>query len=457
MISCWVRLEKYLNYLLIFLLPTQLALHFWPPTAFVFGIRVDYLAPSIYLTDALFLTLFVIWMRSYHKIFLETVEKNKIYIFLFIFLAVVNIAFSTSVFPSVYKWLKLSELVIFYFYVRVRSDIFKSKTLIATLFYSLIFFSVIGIFQFILRRTLGGPFYLLGERSFNVSTPGIALTQILGRNFMRAYSTFSHPNSFAGYLGLGLLVISFTYSQKELVKRILGITIVFIAFLLTFSLSSVVGIIACGILYMLIRRKYFRTGALVFIPSVFLLISLVLPFVSAKYFSNKFNYPSNIIQRLDLSSIAGSMISEKFWQGEGLNTFVINETKIPYAGSFLWILQPVHNIFLLIFSETGIIGLSFVYFLLVKTNRKAFLLNDKIIFLALVFVLTTGLVDHYWFTLQQNMFLLAFVLGNSLEAENKFSDKPSLASQSTDKRSLSSQSTGKRSLAVSSRNGKLFA
>ena len=129
MISCWVRLEKFLNYLLIFLLPTQLALHFWPPTSFVFGVRVDYLAPSIYLTDILFLTLFIIWVRSHYKKFFEFTRENKIYILLFISLAVLNTAFSTSVFPSIYKWIKLLELVIFYYYVRERHDIFSSKAI----------------------------------------------------------------------------------------------------------------------------------------------------------------------------------------------------------------------------------------------------------------------------------------------------------------------------------------
>ena len=37
----------------IFLLPTQLAYHFWPNWALVYGIRVDYLAPAVYLTDIL--------------------------------------------------------------------------------------------------------------------------------------------------------------------------------------------------------------------------------------------------------------------------------------------------------------------------------------------------------------------------------------------------------------------
>ena len=39
--------------LIIFLMPTQLGLHFWPLSSLVYGIRVDYLAPTIYFLDIL--------------------------------------------------------------------------------------------------------------------------------------------------------------------------------------------------------------------------------------------------------------------------------------------------------------------------------------------------------------------------------------------------------------------
>jgi len=44
-------------------MPTQLALHFWPSWAHVFGIRVDYLAPTLYLTDLLLIVLIITWIN----------------------------------------------------------------------------------------------------------------------------------------------------------------------------------------------------------------------------------------------------------------------------------------------------------------------------------------------------------------------------------------------------------
>ena len=417
MIFRWIRLEKFLNYLLIFLLPTQLALHFWPTSAFVFGIRVDYLAPSIYLTDVLFISLFISWLRNNTGKFFTFVRKYKILLLLFLILAVLNTAFSTSIFPSIFKWIKLTELVLFIYYIQVRGDVFKSKTLLTTLFYSLILFSVIGILQFSLGRTLGGPLYLLGERSFDISTPGIALTQILGRSFMRAYSTFSHPNSLAGYLGLGLLVLIFIYSKKELFKKSLGMMTILAAFILTFSLSAFVVVATCAILFMLIHKKLLKIDRLIYIPGILLLASLVFLFASKIIFQNRINLPQNIRQRVELSVAAGRMISERFFWGEGLNTFVVNVQKIRYQATTLWTLQPVHNIFLLIFSETGVVGLALFYLFLIKITRKEIVVRNEIFLIALVFILTTGLFDHYWFTLQQNMFFGAFILANFFRAE----------------------------------------
>ena len=50
----------FLFYLLLLLLPTQLGKHFWPTFSYVLGTRVDYLSPTLYLTDIiiLFITLF---------------------------------------------------------------------------------------------------------------------------------------------------------------------------------------------------------------------------------------------------------------------------------------------------------------------------------------------------------------------------------------------------------------
>jgi hypothetical protein len=411
-IDWYKKVEKLLNYLLIFLLPSQLALHFWPASAFLFGIRVDYLAPSIYLTDILFLALFACWLIRGKQMLLLWLKKNKFYIFAVFIIAILNIIFSSSAVPSLYKWIKITEMAAFAFYVWARKDFFTSGAIFTTLFLSLLFFSFIGIAQFFKGGTIGGLMYFLGERTFTIGTPGVALVSLGGEKFLRAYSTLPHPNALAGYLGVGILVLAGSYFKKVLSKKTLGLLIIFSCFVLTFSLSAAVASLTCAFFYVLITKKILAKKHVPFIVLLFFLVSLLLPGISKNLLGRRFNFSESTTQRLELAFASGKIISGNFLIGAGLNTFIINEVKITVTNSPLWLLQPVHNIFLLVISEVGVFGALLFYFLLVKVLKEAFY-SRLGMFLAVIFILTSGLFDHYWLTLQQNMFLTAFVIGNA--------------------------------------------
>ena len=78
--------------------------------------------------------------------------------------------------------------------------------------------------------------------------------------------------------------------------------------------------------------------------------------------------------------------------------------------------QPVHNIYLLIFSEAGILGLTaFLLFLIFLAKNyfkikfeQPFYYSLFIIFLSLLFF---GLFDHFLFTIQQGRIVFWLVLG----------------------------------------------
>lgn len=349
------QIKKYLVSVLIFLLPTQLAYHFWPEYAFIFGIRVDYLSPAIYLTDLLILVLIIFR----HKLLLK---HSKLFLWILLF-ALVNTFFSSLPFVSLYKWLKVVELVML-------ATVIKKESITKPLYYSLIFYSVIGIMQFLIGRTTG-LFYLLGERSFDINTPAIALVEIFGQNFMRAYSTFPHPNALAGYLGLSTI---FLLHKKYKFNWLF--LFVILSFTLTFSLSVFIGIV----IYLLFKSKF--NNYFIFL---FLILSLLLPLTP--YHSQ---FTSEVSERLTLAIESATVITDNFWAGSGLGTFVKLSS----------IRQPVHNLFLLIFAELGIVGLLMSVYLLFKNSKKyAFLL----------FVLTVGLFDHYFLTIQQDILLLTLL------------------------------------------------
>jgi hypothetical protein len=136
--------------------------------------------------------------------------------------------------------------------------------------------------------------------------------------------------------------------------------------------------------------------------SIFL--SLLMPLASPSILNVFPGVSQNLSQRLDLATISGKLISQNFFLGGGLGTFIINASRVRGLAN-PWLLQPVHNMFLLVFVETGLIGLLFFCFVF----YKVFIKNP----LLFIFIIITGLTDHYWLTLQQNLLLLSILFGLS--------------------------------------------
>ena len=414
----------------LFLLPTQLALHFWPTSSFVYGIRVDFLSPTLYLTDIIFFLLFLVYLVKGKNYPSKTIgAKGKTassyfveqkyllpWFFILSFFAFVNIFYSASPMISLYRWFKFLEscLVVFYF---SRQKVVSLSVFTRTIFYSIITFSLIGILQFINRGTTGGIFYFLGERSFTASTPGIALVSIFGREFMRSYSTFSHPNSLAGFLGTSILFIFLSGVLKKRPVNILGVLIVLLCFVLTFSLSSYLGIFLALSLILFHQNKELFSPFVKLLFFSFVVISLLLPVMSPWIMSNVGGLGQSTSQRLDLAYISGQMIEKNFLLGQGLGTFIIGIPVFKGLFTYSWILQPVHNIYLLTFAETGILGLLlfvyFVYKLIINVLKR----NELLFLIPIFFILFTGLFDHYSLTLQQNLLLFAVFIGCSLHVK----------------------------------------
>lgn len=411
MISKFRVVEKYANLLLLFLIPTQLAIHFWPNFSFLFGIRIDYLSPTIYLTDLLFLTLYIYWLiKRKAKILQWLIGKRKIVLLfgLFIF---VNILFSINPLISTIKWAKVLELVLLYFYVKSRKDIFTKDVLSKTIFFSLLTFSIIGLTQFINRGTVGGPLYLLGERSFDVFTPGIAIVNIFGFNLLRIYSTFPHPNSFAGFAAIALIFLA--CNKPAINKRLLviGATLIAISLVFTFSLSAGVGLVASLICYVYFRKN--KINRKIF-NKLFLftsILSLLLVLFSGDLLNYEKVLSKSSIERLKLANTSGEILKERWLVGTGLNTFIVDLSNKINVGDTNWILQPVHNITLLVFSEAGIIGLVVLYLFYISFVRNASKNMSLCLLCLITFILVTGMFDHYWLTSQQNMLFLAIIFG----------------------------------------------
>jgi len=335
------------------------------------------LSPAIYLTDILFLFL-IPFIKTWPK-------KSLILVGLF---AALNIVLAYSPVISLFKWLAVFKLILvglYFFSCPYR------KTARQALLAAVVFFGCLGLGQFVFQKTLGGWLYWLGERSFNASTPGIALVKIGGENFLRAYSTFSHPNSFAGFMvAAAIIIYSLGQKKKLLLAMSLGLGL-----MMTFSLGAWGGLVLALIL-MKINKKFW-----VYLPAILIVLSFGFSFLPPGYFPGN----ENLQTRISLATSSVRLLSTSPFFGVGLNNSVGVMEK----------LQPVHNIFLLVGAETGLVGLLLVFGMLTILISKA---SNKYYLLALFFVFLTGIVDHYWFTLQQNQLLLSLLIGLSLNEKS---------------------------------------
>ncbi len=357
----------YLISILSFLLPYQLGYHFNFLQDTVYGFRIDYLIPTLYLTDIVAMAIIVtgLYGRKINK-------KYFVYCILYIAFAATNILNSTYYIPALYKWFKVTEMLILGIVIFNTKKFEVFNNFVKPLSYSIIICCILGILQYFNKGSLGGIFYLLGERFYQTGNANIA---------PYPYSTFSHPNSFAGFLlvfGIYLLQFNKKFNTKYFWA-------LFLLILINLVLTNSLNIYITASFLILLKLFKNNSSNLIFID-----------------FSQRF-----VTHRIELIQASLKMIKSNFWFGVGLNNFIPNLVKVSNTFVNAWELQPVHNIFLLIFSETGIIGLivfGLLFFAGLTVNNYH-----------LIAVLFSGLSDHYWLTLQQNMLLFVYVLVISIK------------------------------------------
>ncbi len=385
------KLNNFLFLLLFFFLPSQLGKHFFLSFSYLNGVRVDYLAPTLYLTDVL---IFILFILNFSKIIFFL--KNKKIILLF-FLLIINILFSFNKIIGIYKLIKIIEFLILFLISAVNFQKINKKIVLITLIISSSIQLFLSIYQFVYQKSIQGIFYLLGERLFTISTIGIAKITIEGKEFLRPYGSFSHPNSLGGFF---LLLYFFVLTEKKFNQHI---------FLKNFLL------LICGMLVLLSFSKiaiftFILLSLIYFIKNNQCLICLIgkifILFIIGAIFLKTQTDLLTIKKRILLIINSWLMFKKYFLLGVGLGNYLIVQNQFK-SRFLLFFNQPVHNIFLLFLNEVGV----FIFIIITKFIYD-FFKKIKINFYLILVILITGFFDHYWYTLQQNFLIFALIYGS---------------------------------------------
>lgn len=376
------KVENVLFFLTLLFLPTQLGRHFWPQFSFVYSLPIDYLSPVLYFWDILVLSLWIVFLISGKHIS----RKALIFFYFFILTQALSLVFNPdSVGAGLVRLEQYTIAGLFGVYVASLNLKVQKARFYLPLTLAVLGESILAILQFLKGGSVG--LWILGERTYTLSTPAIAKFDFYGREFLRPYGTFPHPNVLAGFVLIYLILLP----KRRWSLILSGLTI----FLTMSRVVLIAGFVAAMFIFKENRKL------------IILFVLLLLPVLYTRYFS-VFNFDSlTILRREQLSMTAFDLWNKHPLFGVGLNNFIVSGADSLMVGPSRF-LQPVHNIFLLSLSETGVIGaIGLIGLIGYPLLKKRFLMAWGII----IFL---GLFDHYFLTLPQGYRLMFLVWGLSL-------------------------------------------
>lgn len=399
--------------LLVLFLPTQLGLHIWPAFSYVAGLRIDYLSLTFFVTDGIILLLFLHECIFFSSLFTWQRIRWAVVIGAFFFL---RSLFSFSPLNSLFGLLKVAEFVFVGFFISHKKFSEKEKSLLLFILSTALIFEIFLVFfQFLHGGSLGGLLYWFGERTYSSTTPGIANVSVGGQLILRPYGTFSHPNVLAGFLILYAQLITGLLKKSSLRLKNLFLFVIMavgtISILATFSRPAYY--VWLGYI-LLLGWSLYKKQARFLIPGILSFTILIV-----------FFFPSIVQRLIDLDSSSDSFalraqllsaslgMIQSYWAlGVGIHNFLPLLPRYLSGATSFALLQPVHNIYVLILAETGLFGLFIFCFCiayalaLVKKNHTFLLCG-----IPLLSILFIGFFDHYFVTLQQGQLLFCLVLG----------------------------------------------
>jgi O-antigen ligase len=191
------------------------------------------------------------------------------------------------------------------------------------------------------------------------------------------------------------------WRQRKNIWYIVTISIGTVALILTFSRSAWV-VAAFGMLVIWFWKQ--KLSIVQTIISVAVGFALLVGFATAPI------QEESVVVRHQLNIAAIELWKHAPWVGIGAGNFLV-ALPASLISRQIYILQPVHNIYLLLLSEFGLIGIVLVCGIAAQSLSTHFSLSRFIspFGFSIVSLCALGFVDHYMFTLQQGQLLFVIM------------------------------------------------
>jgi hypothetical protein len=412
-----IKLSHELFTILVLLIPFNLGKHFIIRDAYVWGVLVDYLVPTIYIQDILIILILFVWVVG------GGVSKARLLSLfsrvdfqvatVFVFSCLFSVLSAQRFLPALYFWIRL--LIYFLLFIFILCEISIKKhffKFLSILSISITFISLLGIIQFVKQGSLFNNYYFFGEQPYSFSTYGIAKESFFGRLVVPSYATFRHPNVLGGFLSVFLLwLVPYLKGNK---KYIFAFSVGVLALMCSFSVSAwvafAIGIIVYFLLLTIPNTNYLRKIKILGFTVAFCLTMLTLPGLSLL---NNSPNPS-FFRRSDLLISSYKMAATYPLFGVGINNFTVLIDNFAPRSTDLRFTQPVHNVFALVFSETGLFSYTlFIVLVFMAVRRQLDNGLFNVLFISLIQLLVLFSADHYFITANQTFLAMWVILGMS--------------------------------------------
>lgn len=416
------KLSKYCLYLWLLLLP-------WQTKLIILSAPVNYLEISFFASWLLLIVPFFVWGQRIFKEDYFRFKKESIKplwwwgLIIFELITFFSIFWSENKILALFRYLIL-VLGILLFYLVKRLDFVKTTQVIKFFLIGLFAPAILGIWQFFSQSTYVNKY--LGLAYHSASILGDSIIETGTGRFLRAYGSFDHPNILGGMMAIALILVLYLSLKKEIKRNerlfyLISFAIFYTALLVSFSRSGILALAASApfIIIKAWKRGIFQKKLI----SLFILLLISISAVIIIPYQDLFLGRVEVTSRLEKKSIteretylaqAAKLIIKKPIQGVGVGNYILAEKKIDNNAHDFWYYQPVHNYWLLIWSEIGIIGLLgalIFWFAIFKLSAKKYLWP---LGLAL---LTISLLDHWLWTQPQGL-IVFFLLAALMVKEN---------------------------------------
>lgn len=415
---------------------------------FTFGFD-EYEAIFLYASDIfllLFLGLFAFYVFQSKTQISNLKNSSLFYSLLSIFLltAAISLFLAQYQLLAFYNFARLLLLALTAFAVAllVRDGIVKLQNIFTVTAGLAVAQSLIAFLQFVRQESLG--LWFLGESVLSPFIGGAAKIPVGGGVLLRGYGTFPHPNVLAAFLIIGFLSLYYFWlrrasklklfsSGKNLWSDIylgVGIFVVAYGLVLAFSRAGwfILDVANVFVLaFALINKNHRLQGVrlIILLTSIAILLYMTMGWAIFPRAKIPINEPA-VTYRLAYNELGLHLIGKNPF-GIGIGNQVIYSVKNSVYKMFgmneRWQWQPIHNIYLLMASEIGILGLA-AFLAFAGTLIWRAINNDLeniIVVAVLSSLLLVGFVDHFLWTLQPGRLMLWLAIGIVVGFANGYS------------------------------------